>query len=86
MTGNTKKRKEMVGNDRKGQEMEGFEEKRTRLPKRKVRKQEGIKGTDRKWIEMIPKKAMELKGKSREMNGHENKRNEINGNARKLET
>jgi hypothetical protein len=38
MTGNTKKRKEMVGNDRKGQEMEGFEEKRTRLPERKVRK------------------------------------------------
>jgi hypothetical protein len=32
---------------------------------------------------MIPKKALELKGKSREMNGHENKRNETNGNARK---
>jgi hypothetical protein len=27
-----------------------------------------------------------MKGKTREMNGHENKRNEINGNARKLET
>jgi hypothetical protein len=29
---------------------------------------------------------VEMKGKTREMNGHENKRNETNGNARKLET
>jgi hypothetical protein len=36
-----------------------------------------------KWYQ---KKAVEMKGKTREMNGHENKRNETNGNARKLET